>query len=120
MTMPTTAEKPKREPPEVPDGCVLALAPDGETPVVVKKPRGPGPWFRVHHELYGARLVHAGGPDEAVRAFAEEFAPGSAANEEWFKQLKAQCRVARLAEANPAPVVTEQAAPEPEKPKPRK
>lgn len=103
--MPEVAEKPAKPLPPLPDGCIRGFAPDGETPIVIKAPRGPGPWFRVHHELYGARLIHAKDADEAVQKFAEEFAPGNAGNKEWMKQLRAQCRIGRLPEPGaPAPV----------------
>lgn len=86
-------------------GCVEAVAPDGKTKIWVRPPRGPGPWFRVKHPMYGHRLVRAATEDEAVRAFFEEFNPGMAHDADWCRQMMRLNggRVARLPGADPAP-----------------
>jgi hypothetical protein len=107
--MPTDTREPVK--PEPPKGCVFAKAPDGETQIVVKAPRGPGPWFRVHHAWtatgqhgYGVKTVKAATPEEAVQKFAEEVAPQEARNKKWLDAFAQQCRTVKLPEpAAPAP-----------------
>lgn len=89
--------------PELPKGCVRGVAPDGTTPIIVRAPRGPGPWFRVKHRDYGHRLVKAETADEAVQKFAEEFCAHEAGNKKWLDQFRPQCRVQRLPEQTEQP-----------------
>lgn len=86
-----------------PKGCVRAVGPDGETPIWVKAPRAPGPWWRVKHVQYGHRLVQAATEDEAVAAFFREFAPNLANNADWCREnMRLNGRVAPLPGTAPA------------------
>ncbi len=100
--MATEAKEKKPQLAELPKGCVRGVAPDGETPIVVRPVRGPGPWFRVKHPLFGHKLVKATNPDEAVQKFAAEHAPAECENKKWMEAFRPACRVGKLPEAAPA------------------
>lgn len=87
--------KPKDEKPLVlPKGCVEARSP-GDDRIIIQQPRGPGPWYRVKHVIYGQKLVRAKTPIEAVRKFAETIAPDQAQSDEWVRELAKRCRVGK-------------------------
>lgn len=98
---------------ESPRGCVLALAPDGQTKIWVKPPRGPGPWWRVKHPAYGHRLVKAATEDEAIRKFFEEMNPGFAGDLAWCKESMRLngARVFKVAGTDPAPALQQSTQP---------
>lgn len=100
--------------PDPPPGCVKVVGPDGETPIIARAPRGPGPWWWVKHPAYGARRVQAASEDEALKKFAEEFVPG--ADIKWIKESMRlnQGRIAKIA----APVPVAPAGPKPGDPVP--
>lgn len=91
-----------RAPSEVPKGCVVAVGPDGETPIIVRAPRPPGPHFKVKHSDYGSRRLPAATVEEAVLKFAQEFCPAQSGNKKWLEQFQMQCRVAKVPETEPA------------------
>lgn len=108
--MATTTERTKRTLPDIPVGCVQAVAPDGETPIIVRAPRGPGPWWRVKHMAYGSRVVRGATAAEALAEFFREFSPSTCDDADWCKESMRLNggRIARLPGTDPEP------APQPE------
>jgi hypothetical protein len=94
----------KRElPAELPKGCIAGVAPDGETPIIVRAPRGPGPWFRVMHPQLGHELIRAATAEEAIEKFASQNAPAESRNKKWLDEFAKQVRTAKLPEPAAAP-----------------
>lgn len=94
--MATATEEKKSTLPNVPPpGCMFSTSPGGDK-IVIRKPRGPGPWFRVKHGAYGSKLVKAATAEKAVEAFATEHNPLLAKDKAALASFAAACRVAEV------------------------
>lgn len=132
--MATATAEPKHDTPELPKGCTFGTAPDGTSRIIVRVPRGSGPWFRVKHLAYGHRLVQAANEDEALQKYFHEFNPGLAQDLNWCKESMRLNggRIGRLPETatdpkpptppapHPTPAPKPAPAPEPVPPTPPK
>jgi hypothetical protein len=86
---------------QVPPGFIIGTAPDGKTPIFVRKPRAKGPWFRVKHQNWGSKEVQAKDRADAIRKYLLEKQPTLADDKDGFEFHAKYCRVAELPERKP-------------------
>lgn len=91
----TAAEREAKEAKPILKGLVEAVAPDEKTPIFVRPPRGPGPWFRVKHPMWGHKLLKAKTAEEAAKRYVQEFSPAQANDADWLKEFMKQARISK-------------------------